>query len=67
MATTAAPQGYTYKGYSYTPYEDHEDDCTKIFHDVTHNGKVINHAIHVSPYHHLTIGEFHMWVDAQPA
>jgi hypothetical protein len=50
-----------YKGYTYQPSEDREDDNVKTYHDVlTPTGQEI--AIPLSPYAHLTQAHFEKWV-----
>lgn len=54
---------YSYKGFTYQPYEDVEDDNIKIFHDVkTPSGTTI--MIPLSPYCKPTEKHFQKWVEA---
>ena len=50
-----------YKSYSYKPYEDHEPDNIKIFHDVEKDGKTI--TMDWSPYRTPSFEDFKLWID----
>ena len=53
---------YEYKGFQYLPWEDHEDDNVKIFHDVaTPAGRTIH--MDWSPYDTPSEAEFQLWID----
>lgn len=61
---------YTYKGYSYEPWDDREDDNIKIFHDVyAWSGpdfqtiKVSSRSMPLSPYSKPSEKIFQMWID----
>ncbi len=61
--------GYIYKGYSYEPWDDREDDNIKRYHDVyavTEDGKlkVQSRSIPASPYAFITARTFKMWIDS---
>lgn len=59
---------YTYKGYSYEPWKDREDDNIKVFHDVYATSpdglvKVGNGSMPLSPYANPSEEHFRMWID----
>jgi len=63
-------EGYTYKGVTYSPWKDYEDDNIKIFHDVEFDGSNANHGISElggsmdwSPYSTPSVAMFQLWVD----
>lgn len=53
---------YSYKGFTYSPYNDHEDDNTKIFHEIKtpDNSSVM---MDFSPYRQLSEDYFKMYID----
>lgn len=54
--------GFTYKGYTYTPWLDIEDDNMKIWHDFkTENGTTV--TCDWSPYSYMTEEEIKLWID----
>jgi len=59
--------GYTFKGVTYLPDYDYEDDNMKIFHTVeidTYGGSpVISTSMDWSPYSTPTMEEFQTWVN----
>lgn len=59
-----------YRGYSYNPWEDREEDCIKIFHEIrSPEGSNIEWNIlprwfiNISPYSHPTQEQFEQAVD----
>lgn len=53
---------FTYKGYTYQPWDDVEDDNIKTFHDVlTPEGKTI--SMPLSPYSRPSQKAFEKWVE----
>lgn len=53
---------FEYKGYIYKPWEDREEDNTKIFHDIiTPDGE--ERGIDWSPYSYMRKDDFQLWVD----
>jgi len=57
-------EGHTYKGVTYTPWKEYEDDNIKIFHDV----ETQTHADGIdymdwSPYSIPSVAMFQLWVD----
>lgn len=54
---------FTYKGFQYTPWEDHEpEECLKIYHEVIMpNGKKT--CMDFSCYDRVTEDDFKKWVD----
>lgn len=61
--TAPAAYGYSYKGYTYLPQQDVEEDNIKIWHEVKAPEIGIIH-IDCSPYRTPTVEQFHRWVDA---
>lgn len=58
----AAAPTIEYKGYTYTPSLDVDDDVTKIFHDVTApDGKLL--AVDFTPYAYMTEENLKAWID----
>jgi hypothetical protein len=53
--------GYTFKGVTYLPDHDYEDDNMKIFHIVEVNNKEV--SMDWSPYSTPSVEEFQTWVN----
>ena len=54
--------GYTYKGYTYTPWDDREEDNCKTWHDFkAPDGKTI--TCDFSPYQTMTPEDIRLWID----
>ena len=64
---------YKYKGYTYDPWEDREEDNLKVFHEVyatSPDGKqeVESRSMPLSPYANPSEEHFRMWIDCgQPS
>lgn len=57
---------FEYKGYSYEPWKDYEEDNVKIFHEVyatKDDVKVQSNDMPMSPYAEITHELFCMWID----
>jgi len=57
---------YTYKGFTYEPWEDREDDNVKIFHDIHYKGDPVKEPgwfRNISPYTHATKEQFEQACD----
>ena len=53
---------HQYKGYTYTPWEDREEDCVKIWHDIIKpNGVTV--AADFTPYAYMNEQAFRLWID----
>jgi len=56
----------TYKGFTYTPEIEEEEDNRKIFHVIAHKGRRVNTPYwfqNISPYRYPTDQEFKQAVD----
>lgn len=51
-----------YKGYTYTPWEDRDDDCVKIWHEFkSESGTTV--TCDWSPYEYMNIDDIRLWID----
>jgi len=48
-------------GYKYVPWDDREDDNTKIWHDIVRSDGT-TFSIDWSPYSHMTVAQLERWV-----
>ena len=58
---------YSYLGYEYRPYEDHEEDNIKIFHECYKNGvrvKMPSDFYNHSPYNYMDATEFVKYIQS---
>jgi hypothetical protein len=56
------PEGYVYKGFTYSSDEERMSDNIKIYHEVRDAQGKLSH-MDWSPYDTPTVEEFQMWVD----
>ena len=57
-----AANGFTYKGYTYVPWDDCDDDCVKIWHDFrSESGTTV--TCDWSPYERMTEADIKLWID----
>lgn len=57
---------FEYKGYTYAPEDDIEEDCVKRFHRVyrKHKGvRIDSESVPLSPYSSLSEAQFIRWID----
>ena len=53
---------YTYKGYTYRPWNENDEDCTKIWHDfVKADGTTV--ICDFTPYSKMTEEHIRLWID----
>ena len=59
---TTVNQPYTYKGWTYTPWDDVEEDNIKKWHDFKHkDGGTV--TCDFSPYRTMTEEDIRLWID----
>jgi hypothetical protein len=52
----------SYKNWTYTPSEDNDGDCIKIWHDFTHtDGRTV--SCDFNPYSRMTAEDIRLWFD----
>jgi hypothetical protein len=54
-------KGYTYKGYTYLPWNDFDDDCAGIWHDFEGPEGTID--CDFTPYETMTPQDIRLWID----